>query len=61
MVCLTANSEEFTNVIMEKVNKRILEYGLNVNGKESTVLCVNGEVGRRKWKMENCYIGELEE
>ena len=34
-VCLMANSEEVMKVIMEKVNKCVVEYGLKVNEKKS--------------------------
>ena len=48
-VCLMANSEEDTKVIMVKVNECVVEYGLKVNEKKSKVVCINGEVGRRRW------------
>ena len=32
-----------------------------MNEKKSNVVCINGEVGRRRWKLEKCYIGVLEE
>ena len=47
-VCLMANSEEDMKVIMEKVNECAVEYGLKVNEKKSKVVCLNGEVGRRR-------------
>ena len=47
-VCLMANSEEDINVIMEKVNECVVEYGLKVNDNKSKVVCINGEVGRRR-------------
>ena len=25
------------------------------------MVCINGEIGGRRWKMGKCYIGELEE
>ena len=37
-----------TKVIMEKVN-------------ECVVVCINGEVGRRRWMVGDCCIGEVEE
>ena len=46
-VCLMANSEKD---IMEKVNECVVEYGLKVNEKKSKVVCINGEVGRRRWE-----------
>ena len=30
------------NVIMEKVNESVVEYGLKVNEKKSKVVCING-------------------
>ena len=36
-VCLMANSEEDIKVIIEKVNECVVEYGLKVNEKKSTV------------------------
>ena len=64
-VCLMANSEEDMKVIMEKVNECVVEYGygLKVNEKKSNskVVCINGEVGRRRWMMGDCCIGEVEE
>ena len=60
-VCLMANSEEDMKVIMEKVNECVVEYGLKVNEKKSKVVCINGEVGRRRWMMGDCCIGEVEE
>ena len=60
-VCLMVNSEEDIKVIMEKVNECVVEYGLKVNEKKSKVVCINGEVGRRRWMMGDCCIGEVEE
>ena len=25
------------------------------------MVCINGEVGRRRWMMGDCYVGEVEE
>ena len=60
-VCLMANSEKDLKVIMEKVNECIVEYGLKVNEKKSKVVCINGKVGRCRWMMGDCCIGEIEE
>ena len=60
-VCLMASSEEDMKVIMEKVNECVVEYDLKVNVKKSNVVCINGEVGRRRWMMGDCCIGEVEE
>ena len=60
-VCLMANSEEDLKVIMEKVNECVVEYGLKGNGKKSKVVCINGKVGRRRWMMRDCCIGEVKE
>ena len=60
-VCLMANIEEDMKVIMEKVNECVVEYGLKVYEKKSKVVCIYGEVGRRRWMMEDCCIGEVEE
>ena len=57
-VCLMANSEEDMKVIMKKVNECVVEYGLKVNEKKSKVVCINGEVGRPRWMMGDCCIGE---
>ena len=46
---------------MEKVNECVVEYGLKVNEKKSKVVCINGEVGRRRSMMGDCCIGEVEE
>ena len=43
-MCLMASSED---VIIEKVNECVIEYSLKVNEKESKVVCINGEIGRR--------------
>ena len=59
-VCLKASSEEDIKVIMEKVNKCVVEYGLKVNEKKSEVVCINSEVERRRWMMGDCCIGEVE-
>ena len=48
-------------VIMEQVNACVIEYGLKVNEKKSKVVCINGEVLRRRWMMGHCCIGEVEE
>ena len=45
---------------MEKVNECVVEYGLKVNEKKSKVVCINGEVGRSRWMMGDCCIGEVE-
>ena len=60
-VCLMASSEEDMKVIMEKVNECVVEYGLKVNEKKSTVVCINGEVGRRRRMVGDCCLGEVEE
>ena len=60
-VCLMTNSEVDMKVIMEKVNECVVEYGLKVNEKMFKVVCINGEVGRRRWLMGDCCIGEVEE
>ena len=46
---------------MEKINECVVEYGLKVNEKKSKVVCINGEVGRRRWMIGECCIGEVEE
>ena len=46
-VCLMATNEDL-NVIMEKVNESVIEYGLTVNEKKTQVVCINCEVGRRR-------------
>ena len=60
-VCLMTSSEEDMKVIMEKVNACVVGYCLKVNEKKSKVVCINGEVGRRRWLMGDCCIGEVEE
>ena len=40
------------------MNVYIVEYGLKVNEKKSKVVCINGEVGRRKWMLGDCCIVE---
>ena len=60
-VCLMANSEEDMKVSLEKVIDYVVEYGLKVNEKQSKVVCINGEVGRRRWMMGDSCIGEVEE
>ena len=57
-----ANREEDMNVIMEKVNEGVIvEYDLKANEKKSKVVCINGEVGRRRLMRGDCCIGEVEE
>ena len=58
-VCLMASSEEDMQLIMEKVIECVVEYGLKVNEKKSKVVCINDEVGRRRWMIGDCCIGEL--
>ena len=45
-----ASSEEDINVIMEKVNECVIEYGWKVNEKKSKVVCINGKVRRHRWR-----------
>ena len=59
-VCLMGDSEDDIKVIIEKVNECVVEYGLKINEKKSKVVCINGEVGRRRWMMGDCCIGEVE-
>ena len=56
-----ASNEEDMKIIMETVNQCVIEYGLNVNEKKSNVVYINGKVGRRRWMMGDCCIGEVEE
>ena len=60
-VFLMDNSEEDMKFIMEKVNQCVVEYGLKVNERQSKVMCINGKVGRGRWMMGDCCIGEVEE
>ena len=60
-VCLMASNEEDMKVIMDKVNECVVEYGLKVSEKKPKVVCINGKVGRRRWMMGDCCIGEVEE
>ena len=60
-VCLMMSNEEDMKLIMEKVNECVVEFGLKVNEKKSKVVCINSEVGRRRWMMEDCCIGVVEE
>ena len=60
-VCMMANSEEDMKVIMEKIHECVVEYVLKVNEKKSKVVCINGEVGIRRWMMGDCSIGEVGE
>ena len=46
---------------MKKVNECVVEYGLKVNEIKSNVVCINGKVGRCRWMMGDCCIGEVEE
>ena len=46
---------------MEKVNACVVEYGLKVNEKNSKLVCINDNVGRRIWMMGDWCIGEVEE
>ena len=41
---------------MEQVNECVIEYDLKVNEKKIKLVYINGEVGRRIWKMADCYI-----
>ena len=54
--CLMSSSEEDMNVIIDKVNVCVVEYGLKINEKKSKVACINGEVGIRRWMMGDCCI-----
>ena len=54
------NSEEDMKVIMEKVIECVVQYGLKINEKKSKVMCINGEVGRRRCMVGDCCIGEVE-
>ena len=58
-VYLIVSSDENMKVIMEKVNACVVE--LKVNEKTSKVVCINGEVGIRRWMMGDCCIGDVEE
>ena len=60
-VCLMASREDDMKVIIEKENECVVEYGLKVNEKKSKVVCINGEVGIRRWMMGDCCIREVEE
>ena len=56
-MCLMASREEDMKVIMEKVNECVVEYVLKVNEKQSKVVCINDEAGRRRWMIGDCCIG----
>ena len=38
------------------MNECMIEYGLKVNEKKSKVVCIKGEVSRRRWMMRDCCI-----
>ena len=60
-VCLMVSSEHDMKVIMEQVKECVIKYGVKVNEKKSRVVCIDGEVGRRRWMMGDWCIGEVEE
>ena len=60
-VCLMASSEEDMNAITEQVNECMIEHGFKVNERKSMVVCINGEVGKRRWMMGDSCISEVEE
>ena len=60
-VCLMTSSEDDMKVIMEPVKDCVIEYGSKVNENKFQVVCIHGEVGRRRLMMGDCSIGEVEE
>ena len=54
-----ASSEEDMKVIIEQVKECVMEYDLKFNEKKSKVVCINGDVGKRRWMTEDCCIGEV--
>ena len=56
-----ASSEEDMIVIVEKAIAYVVEYDLKVLEKMSNMVCINEEIGRLRWMMGDCCIGEVEE
>ena len=60
-VCLMASSKDDIKVVMEHVNTCVIKHGLKVIEKKSKMMCINGEVGRRRWMMGDYCIWKVEE
>ena len=39
-------------IVIDEVYEVFKEYGMKVNESKSKVVCMNGEVGKRVWKIE---------
>ena len=46
-------------IVCDNVSVVIEEYGMNVNEKKSKVLCINGVLQNRRWKIGTNYIDEI--
>ena len=60
-VCLMASNEQHLQTIFDNISGCIQEYGMNINGKKSKVVCINGAKKERSWNFGWCEIGEVEE
>ena len=60
-VCLMASNEQQLQTSFDNISGCIQEYGMNINGKKSKVVCINGAKKERSWTFGGCEIGEVEE
>ena len=60
-VCIMASNEQHLQTIFDNIGGCIKEYGIQINGKKSKVVCINGAKEERSWNFGVCEIGEVEE
>ena len=60
-VCLFVERAKVLQRVCDHVNTVMEEYGIKVSEKKSTVVCLNGIRGIRRWKIGGTYIDKTEE
>ena len=60
-VCIMASNEQHLQTIFDNISGCVKEYGMEINGKKSKYVCINGAKEERSWNFGGCEIGEVEE
>ena len=54
------SNEQHLQTFYDSISGYMKEYGIQINGKKSKVVCINGNKKERSWNFGGCEIGEVE-
>ena len=59
-IVLLSNNEDELQILIDEVYEVFKEYGMKVSESKSKVVCMNGEVGKRVWKIGESVLEETD-